>query len=60
MPPDKPARRPVAAGGFLIAIGVLGGAMLGFLAHQPTIGLLIGLAIAVAISVAMWLRDRGR
>ncbi|MFT3977624.1 MAG: hypothetical protein QM688_10990 [Sphingomonas bacterium] len=59
MPTDKPDR-PSVAGGFLIAMGVLGGAVLGFVAGQPTIGLLIGLAIAVAISVAMWLRDRNR
>jgi len=55
---DKPSR-PSAAGGFLIASGVLGGAILGFIARQPTIGLLIGLAVTVAISVAMWWRERG-
>ncbi|WP_298667768.1 hypothetical protein [uncultured Sphingomonas sp.] len=55
--PDK-SSRPTAAGGFLIAIGVLGGAIIGFVLGQPTIGLLIGLTLAIAASVAMWLRDR--
>ncbi|MFW2851308.1 hypothetical protein ACM61V_05220 [Sphingomonas sp. TX0543] len=58
MPAEKPAR-PSAAGGFLIASGVLGGAILGFAAGQPTIGLLIGLTIGIGVSIALWLRDRG-
>ncbi|OJU15325.1 MAG: hypothetical protein BGN95_12585 [Sphingomonas sp. 66-10] len=56
--PDQPSK-PSAAGGFLIAAGVLGGAILGFAAGQPTIGVLIGLTVTVAISVAMWWRERG-
>ncbi|QKR99529.1 hypothetical protein F9288_07630 [Sphingomonas sp. CL5.1] len=55
---DKPSR-PSAAGGFLIASGVLAGAILGFAAGQPTIGVLIGLTLTVAVSVAMWWRERG-
>lgn len=55
---DQPPR-PSAAGGFVIASGVLGGAILGFALGQPTIGLLIGLMVTVAITVAMWLRERG-
>ncbi|WEK41677.1 MAG: hypothetical protein P0Y64_09545 [Candidatus Sphingomonas colombiensis] len=55
---DK-SSRPSAAGGFLIASGVLGGAIIGFAFGQATIGLLIGLTLAIAASIAMWLRDRG-
>jgi len=56
--PDQPPKAS-AAGGFLIAAGVLGGAILGFALGQPTIGVLIGLTVTVAISVAMWWRERG-
>lgn len=50
--PDQPSK-PSAAGGFLIAAGVLGGAILGFVAGQPTIGVLIGLTLTVGISLAI-------
>ena len=55
--PETPKRNP-SAGGFLIAMGVLGGAVIGFAVGQPTIGLLVGAVTASAIALAMWARDR--
>ena len=47
-----------AAGGFPIAIGAIGGVVVGVLAHEPTIGFLAGLAAGTAVAVAIWLRGR--
>jgi uncharacterized membrane protein len=52
-------RKTPLAGGFVIAVGALGGAVYGFMRHQPTIGLLAGVGIAVVISVLLWLFSRG-
>ncbi|MFL0585255.1 MULTISPECIES: hypothetical protein [Sphingomonas] len=54
-----PLKRPGNAGGFLIAVGLLAGTVIGLLVGQPSIGFLAGLAIGSAIAVAMWLKDRG-
>ncbi len=51
-------KRPTAAGGFLIALGILGGAGVGFAIGQATPGLLIGTAIGVAAALLVWTRDR--
>lgn len=48
----------VAAGGFPIAFGAIGGAALGSVAGQPTIGVLAGSAAGVAVAVLIWLRGR--
>jgi predicted benzoate:H+ symporter BenE len=52
-PPSSPS-----AGGFPIAIGALGGTIVGLIVRQPTIGFLAGLALGCAIAVAIWLRGR--
>ena len=52
--------RPSAAGGFLIAAGVLGGAIIGFVLRQPTAGLLIGAGLGTAAALALWAIDRRR
>ncbi len=51
-------KRPSAAGGALIALGILAGAAIGFAVGQATPGLLIGTAIGVAAAVVIWMRDR--
>jgi hypothetical protein len=51
-------KRPSAAGGALIALGILAGAAIGFAIGQATPGLLIGTAIGVAAAVVIWMRDR--
>lgn len=48
------------AGGFLIAAGVVIGALAGVIARQPTIGTLVGAALGVAGALIVWLRDRAR
>jgi len=49
-----------AAGGFFIALGALGGTVVGIALRQPSIGFLSGLAIGALIAVAVWLIDRRR
>ncbi len=49
---------PTRAGGFIIAAGIMIGAIGGGLLGQPTIGLLAGGGLGVAVSLAMWLIDR--
>lgn len=55
-----PRSRPSAAGGVLIAIGAIGGAVIGVARQQPTLGLVVGIAIGAALAVLIWLRDRRR
>ncbi len=50
--------RPNAAGGVLIALGMIGGAAIGFAIGQATPGFLIGTAVGIAAAVLVWLRDR--
>jgi hypothetical protein len=57
-PPSR--RRSSQAGGFLIAIGALGGAAIGFALGQATPGFLIGSASGIGIAIAIWLIDRRR
>lgn len=54
---DTPSRAPMA-GGFLIAAGLMLGAILGAIAGQPSIGFLAGGGVGVVLAVAIWLRDR--
>ena len=56
---QPPIRNP-SAGGFLIAAGVIGGAVIGFLFGQATIGLLIGAVASIGVSLAIWARERER
>lgn len=46
------------AGGFLLAIAILVGTVVGGLKGQPTIGLLVGFGIGLAAAAALWLVDR--
>lgn len=57
MDPRPP--RNAAAGGIAIAVGALGGALIGATVfRQPTIGFLVGIAAGIAIALAVWLIDR--
>jgi uncharacterized membrane protein len=55
---SKPPRKTPLAGGLLIAIGAIGGAVIGMVRGQPTIGLLVGVGIAAVLSVVLWLVSR--
>ncbi|SCW36511.1 hypothetical protein SAMN02927924_00209 [Sphingobium faniae] len=50
---------PTGAGA-IIALLILGGAIVGGLMGQPSVGLLVGGAIGVAIALLLWLRERGK
>lgn len=54
-----PPRSPLA-GGFILAIASVAGAITGAYQDQPTIGLLIGFGFGVVVSLAIWLLGRGR
>jgi len=49
---------PSAAGGVLIALCSIGGAVVGLLQGQVTIGFLAGLVLGSLGAIAIWLRDR--
>lgn len=49
-----------AAGGALIALGTIAGAVIGFLFMEATRGVLVGFALGVVAAVLVWLRDRRR
>jgi hypothetical protein len=48
------------AGGFLIALGMLLGAVIGTVYRQPSIGFLAGLGIGILLSLLIWWLDRRR
>lgn len=48
------------AGGAILAVTVIAGAVIGVALQQPTIGTLAGLGLGVAIAIVIWLRDRAR
>jgi len=49
------APRSPAAGGALIALGAMGGAIAGFFLGEATPGFLIGTALGIGLAVAIWL-----
>lgn len=48
------------AGGFILAVAILAGTIVGGLKGQPSIGLLVGLGLGVLVALAVWWRDRAR
>ena len=55
-----PSSRAPLAGGFLIALGVIVGSIIGAAKGQSTVGFLFGLGIGVAMAIAVWGVDRSR
>jgi hypothetical protein len=47
-----------AAGGVLIAIGAIGGAVIGLFLGEPSKGFLVGLGGGIGMAIAIWLLDR--
>lgn len=47
-------------GGFLIALALIIGAIVGTIYGEPSIGLVVGLGAGILLAVLMWLRDRRR
>ncbi|MEP6234346.1 hypothetical protein [Parasphingorhabdus sp.] len=54
------ADSPSSAGGFLLAVGCIAGAIVGVFFGQPSIGFLAGLALGALGALAIWMRDRAR
>lgn len=48
------------AGGFLLCLCLLAGALIGVFLGQPTIGFLAGAGIGLALLVVLWLVERRR
>jgi hypothetical protein len=46
------------AGGFIIAVTIMAGALLGAHFGQPSLGVVIGTAVGVAIALGLYLYDR--
>ncbi|MDB5705869.1 MAG: hypothetical protein JWN66_2985 [Sphingomonas bacterium] len=57
---SKPPSRTPLAGGVLIAIGAMGGAVIGQHYHEPIPGFLIGVGTGIALSLLIWLVDLRR
>lgn len=47
------------AGGFIIAVSIMAGTLIGGFLNQPTIGLLTGFALGVLAALLVWWLDRG-
>jgi hypothetical protein len=57
--PEPSNPQPRAAGAF-IALAVLAGALIGFLLHQPSAGVVGGAALGIAVAIAFWFADHRR
>lgn len=53
----KNSSRSPAAGGVLIAIGAIGGAIVGMFLGEPSKGFLIGTGAGIGMAIAIWLLD---
>ena len=51
-------RPPHRGGGVFVAFGLVGGAIVGILAGEPSLGLLSGLGLGVLAAIILVLRDR--
>lgn len=56
MPNDTPSS--TMAGGVFLALGTIGGVMIGSINGQPSIGFLIGLGVGALLAGAVWWQDR--
>ncbi len=48
------------AGGFLLALCILVGAVIGTVRGQPSVGVIAGIGVGIAVAVALWLKDRAQ
>lgn len=56
----EPRQRSRMAGGVFIALGLIGGIIVGTLHGQPSIGLLAGVGAGLLLALLVWLVDRRR
>ena len=59
-PRQNGPRQNGLAGGVFIAIGLLGGAIIGTIKGQSSIGMVAGLAAGVCAAALVWLYDRNK
>lgn len=50
--------RTPKAGGFLLAMSIIAGVMIGGFLGQPSVGFLTGTGVGLLLLLAVWLRDR--
>jgi len=48
------------AGGVLLALSILAGALIGTVRGEPTIGVLAGTIVGIALTLGLWWVDRRR
>jgi hypothetical protein len=60
MRPNPPQSTAPAAGGCLLALGVIGGAIAGVILHQTSLGIVLGIAGGAAAATIVFLIDRRR
>ena len=51
---------PRLAGGFFMAAGMLGGAIIGLVYRQGPLGMVLGLGLGTVVALIIWLIDRKR
>lgn len=57
---NAPQSRATLSGGFLIAVSLIIGVIVGAVKGQPSAGFVGGLAVGLVLAVAIWLFDRSR
>lgn len=55
--PSKPRRPGGIAGGFLLAVSLIAGVVIGTLNAQPSIGFLAGLGVGLLLLLIVWALD---
>lgn len=55
---SPPSNRAPKAGGFLLALAIIAGVLIGGLLGQPSIGFLVGVGVGVLLVALVWLLDR--
>lgn len=55
---DPHSNRASTAGGFLLAVSIIIGAIVGSILREPSMGFLAGTAVGVILLGAVWLKDR--
>ena len=60
MRPNPPRSNAPAAGGCMLALGLIGGAIAGAMLGQPSKGFIVGGIAGVAVAVMLFLIDRRR
>ena len=55
---DRSGGKYSQAGGAILAIAIIAGAVAGTIVGQPSIGFLVGAAAGIVLAILIWLNDR--